>query len=96
MASTRDPARHLERGRDAVGRDEPERPGGACIATAADEHPAGALGLSTLGYQFLAGVLHSADALAALFNPTVNSYKRINAPPTVSGASWSPSSTVRR
>jgi glutamine synthetase len=31
------------------------------------------------------GVLHSADALAALFNPTVNSYKRINAPPTTSG-----------
>jgi glutamate---methylamine ligase len=52
----------------------------------------GTLGLSTLGYQFLAGVLHSAEALAALFNPTVNSYKRINAAPTVSGASWSPSS----
>jgi glutamine synthetase type III len=56
------------------------------------EDAGGALGLSTLGYQFLAGVLQSAEALAALFNPTVNSYKRINAPPTVSGASWSPSS----
>jgi glutamine synthetase len=56
------------------------------------EDPGGTLGLSTLGYQFLAGVLHSAEALAALFNPTVNSYKRINGPPTVSGASWSPSS----
>jgi glutamine synthetase len=56
------------------------------------EDPAGELGLSTMAYQFLAGVLHSADALAALLNPTVNSYKRINAPPTTSGASWSPSS----
>jgi len=56
------------------------------------DDPLGELGLSALGYQFLAGVLHSADALAALFNPTVNSYKRINAPPTTSGASWSPSS----
>jgi glutamine synthetase type III len=56
------------------------------------EDPAGELGLSTMAYQFLGGVLHSADALAALFNPTVNSYKRINAPPTTSGASWSPSS----
>ena len=27
-----------------------------------------------------------------LFNPTINSYRRINAPPTKSGASWSPSS----
>jgi glutamine synthetase len=56
------------------------------------DDPAGELGLSTLGYQFLAGVLQSADALTALFNPTVNSYKRINAPPTTSGATWSPSS----
>ena len=32
----------------------------------------------------------SADALAAITNPTVNSYKRINAPPTLSGATWSP------
>jgi glutamine synthetase len=56
------------------------------------EEAGGELGLSTLGYQFLAGVLASAEALAALFNPTVNSYKRINAAPTVSGASWSPSS----
>ncbi len=50
------------------------------------------LGLSALAYQFLGGIMHSAAALTALFNPTVNSYKRINAPPTISGASWSPSS----
>ena len=40
----------------------------------------GELGLSPLAYQFLGGVLHSAEALCALFNPTVNSYKRLNAP----------------
>jgi glutamine synthetase len=28
--------------------------------------------------------------MAAITNPTVNSYKRINAPRTVSGATWSP------
>ncbi|MDX1709926.1 MAG: type III glutamate--ammonia ligase [Rhodovibrionaceae bacterium] len=48
------------------------------------------LGMSKLSYQFLGGVLHSAEALCAIFNPTVNSYKRINAPRTTSGATWSP------
>ncbi len=52
--------------------------------------PKGELGLSKLAYQFLAGVIHSAGDLAAIFNPTVNSYKRINAPRTLSGATWSP------
>ena len=52
----------------------------------------GALGLSKLAYAFLGGVLHSAEALCALTNPAVNSYKRISAPPTLSGASWSPGS----
>ncbi len=50
----------------------------------------GALGLSQLGYQFIAGVLHSAEALCAIANPTVNSYKRINAPVTLSGSTWAP------
>jgi len=50
----------------------------------------GELGLSALAYSFLGGVIHSAPALAAFFNPTVNSYKRINAPRTLSGATWSP------
>ena len=36
--------------------------------------------------------MHHAAAMAAITNPTVNSYKRINAPRTVSGATWSPSS----
>lgn len=50
----------------------------------------GELGLSTLAYSFLGGILHNADALCAMFNPTVNSYKRLNAPRTLSGATWSP------
>ena len=41
-------------------------------------------------YHFIGGVMHSAEALCAITNPTVNSYKRINAPPTLSGATWSP------
>ncbi len=48
-------------------------------------------GLSPLAYNFLGGVMHSAPALCGWFNPAVNSYKRINAPPTVSGATWAPS-----
>ncbi len=52
--------------------------------------PEGEMGLSSLAYQFIAGVLHSAEALCAITNPTVNSYKRINAPATTSGATWSP------
>lgn len=54
----------------------------------------GALGLSDLAYRFIGGLIHSADALAAVFNPTVNSYKRISAPRTVSGATWSPNSVT--
>ena len=50
----------------------------------------GKLGLAPLAYQFIGGLIHSADALAALTNPSVNSYKRINAPRTLSGATWSP------
>jgi len=50
------------------------------------------LGLSTLAYNFLGGIIKNAQALSAFFNPTINSYRRINAPPTKSGATWSPSS----
>ena len=50
------------------------------------------LGLSKIAYNFLGGVIKNADSLSAFFNPTINSYRRINAPPTKSGASWSPSS----
>tara|TARA_B100000953_G_scaffold287128_1_gene269129 strand:+ start:405 stop:1730 length:1326 start_codon:yes stop_codon:yes gene_type:complete len=50
------------------------------------------LGLSKTAYNFLGGIMKLAQPLTAFFNPTVNSYRRINAPPTKSGASWSPSS----
>jgi len=50
------------------------------------------LGLSKTGYHFLGGIVNSADKMAAIFNPTVNSYKRINGSVTLSGATWSPSS----
>ncbi|MDC1033404.1 type III glutamate--ammonia ligase [Candidatus Pelagibacter sp.] len=50
------------------------------------------LGLSKMAYNFLGGVVKNASSLSAFFNPTINSYRRINAPPTKSGASWSPSS----
>ena len=50
------------------------------------------LGLSKIAYNFLGGVIKNASSLSAFFNPTINSYRRINAPPTKSGASWSPSS----
>jgi len=50
------------------------------------------LGLSKMAYNFLGGIMKFAQPLTAFFNPTINSYRRINAPPTKSGASWSPSS----
>ncbi len=49
------------------------------------------LGLSPLAGHFLGGLMAHAEALCALTNPAVNSYKRINAPVTLSGATWSPS-----
>jgi glutamine synthetase len=53
-----------------------------------------ALGLSALADHFLGGIMHSAQELCAIFNPTVNSYKRINAPRTTSGATWSPNAVT--
>jgi glutamine synthetase len=52
------------------------------------------LGLSDQGRAFLGGIMKHASALAAITNPTVNSYKRINAPRTVSGATWAPNSVT--
>jgi glutamate---methylamine ligase len=54
------------------------------------EDKKGELGLSKTAYHFIGGVMHSAEAMCAITNPVVNSYKRINAPPTLSGATWSP------
>ena len=52
----------------------------------------GELGLSSQAYHFIGGLIKHGEAMVAITNPTVNSYKRINAPPTLSGATWSPSS----
>jgi glutamine synthetase type III len=58
------------------------------------QDPKGELGVSKLCYSFIGGVIHNAEPLCALLNPTVNSYKRINAPRTVSGATWSPNTVT--
>ena len=54
----------------------------------------GELGISALGYNFLGGLMAHAEALCAIANPTVNSYKRLNAPVTTSGATWSPNTVT--
>jgi glutamine synthetase len=56
--------------------------------------PQDELGLSPTAYAFVGGIMHHAESLCAIFNPTVNSYKRINAPVTRSGASWSPNAVT--
>ena len=52
------------------------------------------LGLSDRGRHFLGGIMRHAPAMAAITNPTVNSYKRINAPRTTSGATWAPNTVT--
>jgi glutamine synthetase len=47
-------------------------------------------GMSTLGYQFIAGVLRHARAICAVIAPTVNSYKRLIARGSMSGFTWAP------
>jgi len=48
------------------------------------------LGLTTLGYQFIAGILKHGPALCAAFAPTVNSYKRLVRRGAMSYFSWAP------
>jgi glutamine synthetase len=55
---------------------------------------AGELGMSDTARHFLGGIVKHATALTALTNPTVNSYKRINAPVTQSGATWAPNTVT--
>lgn len=58
------------------------------------EGQTGEVGLSEQGKHFLGGIMKHASALAAITNPTVNSYKRINAPRTTSGATWAPNTVT--
>jgi len=53
-----------------------------------------ALGLSRAAYHFIGGLMNAAGDICAITNPTVNSYKRINAPVTLSGATWSPNTVT--
>jgi len=48
------------------------------------------LGMSRLGYQYIAGLIAHAPALAGVTCPTVNSYKRIGVGAPQSGATWAP------
>ncbi len=54
----------------------------------------GELGLSGLAYNFIGGLLQNAQGLTAISNPVVNSFKRINASTTSSGATWSPNTAT--
>ena len=54
----------------------------------------GELGLSELARHVIGGLLSNARDFALITNPIVNSYKRINAPRTASGATWSPNSVT--
>lgn len=58
------------------------------------EGQTGEVGLSEKGKHFLGGIMKHASALAGITNPTVNSYKRINAPRTMSGATWAPNTVT--
>jgi len=48
------------------------------------------LGMSQLGYQYIAGLIDHGRALAGITCPTVNSYKRMGVGAPQSGATWAP------
>ena len=52
------------------------------------------LGLAKSGLNFLGGIMGHAKSMVAITNPTINSYKRINAPVTQSGATWAPNTVT--
>ncbi len=56
----------------------------------ADDQDRRGLGMSELGYQYIAGLIDHAPAMAAVLCPTVNSYKRIGVGAPVSGSTWAP------
>jgi glutamate---methylamine ligase len=53
-----------------------------------------AIGLSKTAYNFIGGLMNAACEICSITNPSVNSYKRINAPVTLSGATWSPNTVT--
>ncbi len=55
-----------------------------------DEDDPRGLGLSTMAYQFTAGLVEHAAGLVGILCPTVNSYKRMGVGPPDSGATWAP------
>jgi glutamine synthetase len=59
------------------------------FACAPEDDPHG-IGLTKLGYQFIAGILKHGPALCAAFAPTVNSYKRLVRRGAMSYFSWAP------
>jgi glutamine synthetase len=63
--------------------------GGNLFACDAKDDPRG-IGLTQLGYQFIAGILKHGRALCAAFAPTVNSYKRLVRRGAMSYFSWAP------
>jgi glutamine synthetase len=56
---------------------------------ASDDDPRGNH-LTTMGYQFVAGVLKHLPAICAVVAPTVNSYKRLIKQGSMSGFTWAP------
>jgi glutamine synthetase len=65
------------------------RDGENVFAREPEEDPRG-LGLSEIGYQFVAGLKAHAKAYIAVTAPTVNSYKRLVVGAPTSGATWAP------
>jgi glutamine synthetase len=55
-----------------------------------DESDERGMGMSKLGYSFVAGLVQHARASMAVTCPTVNSYKRMGVGAPVSGATWAP------
>ena len=48
------------------------------------------LGLSSMAYRYIGGLIAHAQAMAAVTNPIVNSYKRMGVGAPTSGATWAP------
>ena len=65
------------------------RTGANAFAAAPADDPRG-LGLTPLGYRFIAGLLRHGRALCAVLAPTVNSYKRLTRRGAMSYYSWAP------